>query len=113
MKISELVNPQNFNVDEYDLKDDLIFFMNNDDDFYRKYYYPSMCKMKIHRDRGEEFNTDKFTPLITHAFEQYKEKFPVKNLPNSLTKEDMSDICSKIYENELENIDKQFYKDKK
>ncbi len=113
MKINELVDPQNFNAEEYDVKEDLIFFMNNDPDFYRKFYYPSMCKMKLHVDRGDEFNTSKFMPLIKHAYEEYKVKFPVKNIDSNLSEEDLLDISSKIYETELENISNGHYNIKK
>lgn len=109
MRIDELVNPENFDADEFDIKEDLIYFMGNDPDFYRKFYYPSMCKMKISTDRGDDFNSTKFVPLIKHAFEQYKQKFPVKNLQDSLSKEDLSDICSKIHETELDNIKQGHY----
>lgn len=104
MKITELVNPEKFNTEEYDLQDDLIFFMNNDPDFYRKHYYPSVVKMKLHHDRGQELDSSKLIPIVKHAYSEYKNKFPVKNLDKELDKSNIDDICSKILETETENI---------
>lgn len=104
MKITELVNPENFNVEDYDLHDDLQFFMNNDPEFYRKHYYPAVIKLKICKDRGTDFDSEKFAPLVIEAYKIYKNKFPVKNLSKSLNDEELKEISAKIYETELQNI---------
>ncbi len=104
MKITELVNPEKFNVEEYDLQDDLIFFMNNDPDFYRRHYYPSIIKMKLNHDRGQELDSSKLVPIVKHAYSVYKDKFPVKNLDKELDQPNIDDICSKILETETENF---------
>jgi hypothetical protein len=104
MRIDELVDPNKFSAEEYDLQDDLKFFMNNDPEFYRKHYYPNVIKMKICRERGDEFNSDKFQDLVKEAYKVYKEKFAVKDLKSSLDDEQLSEICSKIYEDEMNNI---------
>lgn len=104
MKIDELVNLEKYNVDEYDLHDDLQFFMNNDPDFYKKHYYPTVLKMKLCRDRGDDFNPINLSSLVHEAYELYKKKFPVKNLESKLKNEDLEKVCSKIYETEITNI---------
>jgi hypothetical protein len=112
MRIDELVNPEKFNVEEYDLQDDLIFFMNNDPDFYRRHYYPSIIKMKLHHDRGQELDSSSLSPIVKHAYSAYKEKFPVKNLDKDLEKSAIDDICSKILETEMENFKTKQYDEK-
>jgi len=109
MRIDELVNPENFNKEDYDLQDDLMFFMNNDSDFYRKHYYPSIIKMKLNHDKGKEFDSSKLVPIVTQAYNNYKEKFPIKNLDKELPQTDIDDICSKILETEKENIKQGHY----
>ncbi len=109
MKIDELVDVEKFNVEEYDLHDDLHFFMNNDPEFYRKHYYPTLIKMKICKDRGDEFESAKLIPLVKEAYKIYKTKFPVKQLESSLDKNTLEEICSKIYETELKNIESGHY----
>jgi hypothetical protein len=105
MKINEFVDPKNFHAEEYDLHDDLKFFMNNDPDFYRKHYYPTILKMKICHGRGDEFTSNKFMPIVKEAFKLYKTKFPVKNLNASIKEEDLNEICTKIHDEELKNIE--------
>jgi hypothetical protein len=112
MRIDELVNPDNFSAKEFDVKEDLIHFMNNEPEFYRKFYYPAMVKIKLHKERGNEFDSTKLAPMINHAYSIYKEKFPVKDLQSKLSKEDLKDVCSKIYETELDNIKQGHYDNK-
>ncbi len=113
MKIFEVINIDNFNAEEYDVVEDLIFFMNNDPVFYRQDYYPSMLKFMHCNKTGKQFESSNFRPMVKKAYKMYHHKFPVKNLKKDINLEMLDEICSKIYENELENIKTGHYNSKK
>ena len=113
MKITEVINLEKFNADEYDIKEDLIFFMNNDPIFYRKMYYPSLLKFRDAYKKDNNFDCEEFAPMVSQAYKMYQKKFPVQNLKSSLDKTMLDEICSKVYEQELENIKMGHYNDRK
>lgn len=113
MKIFEVINLDGFNAEEYDIVEDLIFFMNNDPGFYRHEYFPSVMKFRDCNKSGIKFESDKFKPMVEKAYKAYYRKFPVKNLKDKIENETIDEVCSKIYETELENIKQGHYEHKK
>jgi hypothetical protein len=113
MKILEVINLDSFNADEYDLGEDLIFFMNNDPAFYRHQYYPSVLKLRDCNKSGIKFESDQFKPMVEKAYKEYYQKFPVKNLKQEITNEIIDEVCTKVYESELDNIKQGHYDIKK
>jgi hypothetical protein len=113
MKILEVINVDNFNAEEYDVAEDLIFFMNNDPMFYRQNYYPSMLKFMDCNKSGKPFESSSLRPMVKKAYEMYFHRFPVKNLQKEIDSELLDGVCSKIYETELENIKTGHYTSRK
>jgi len=109
MRIDELFNPDNFQLEDFDLKDDLIFFMNTEPNFYRKAYYPTMCTFKEYHDKGKNINPLSFKTLVEKAYKEYKKEFPVEGLENDISKEICEEICAEIHKIELENIKQGHY----
>lgn len=89
---------------EYDLKDDLKCFMQNDPTFYRKDYFPVMNKFKKYIKLGKIVHPRAFESLVTRAYEQYKQKFPVEGLESTLSKEMCEDLCESLHEEETNYI---------
>jgi hypothetical protein len=93
----------------FDLADDLMFFMRNDDDFYRRHYYPHVVKCKSHIKQGNDLSPKVFAPMVQHAYECYSKKFPMRELPESLDGEMLSEICGKLRTEERTHIKKDIY----
>ncbi len=107
MHIFELYNP-NIKREDFDLTDDLIFFMRNDPKFYRQEYHPFLQKFHRHCDADRRVSTKAFVPIVTKAFESYKDSFPVEGLEEKLSEENLQDVCEKLQAEET-----QFYHDEK
>lgn len=95
MKIFELYNP-NIKRGDFDLSDDLIFFMRNDPQFYRKDYHPFLQKFNRHCDAGRSVSPKAFIPIVKHAFECYKNSFPVEGMEEQLSNNDLREVCEKL-----------------
>ena len=115
MKIQDLFEniPHRLPVDQgklpFDLADDLIFFMRNDDDFYRRHFYPHICKIKGHVKQGQNLSPRVFMPMVSHAFECYTKKFPIRELPESLEEDLIEEICTKLRKEEVQHINNNIY----
>jgi hypothetical protein len=115
MKIQDLFEnipsrlPEKMDQLPFDLQDDLIFFMRNDNEFYRRHYYPHIVKCKHHLNQGQNLSNRVFEPLVRHAFECYSNKFPIRELPESLSEKMCEEICNKIKSEESKNISKKIY----
>jgi hypothetical protein len=99
MKIFELFNP-NMKRDDFDLTDDLIFFMRNDPQFYRKDFHPFQQKFIKHCDADRSVSAKAFAPIVKQAFETYKDMFPVEGLEDTLTEQNLKEICEKLHSEE-------------
>jgi len=109
MRIDELFNADNYKIEDYDLKDDLIFFMNNEPEFYRKTYYPTMCTFKEHYSKGRKVNPLAFKGLVEKAYAEYSKEFPIEGLEKNISKEMCEEVCTEIHKIELENIQNGYY----
>jgi hypothetical protein len=105
MQIHELLPAEGNKQLGYDLKDDLMCFMHNDPTFYRKEYFPVIHKFKEYVEAGKMVNPRAFESLITRAYEQYQQKFPVEGLQPKLTKEMCEDLCKAMHEEETKHIE--------
>ncbi len=99
MHIFELYNP-NIKREDFDLGDDLTFFMRNDPKFYRQDYYPFLQKFNRHCDAGRTVTAKAFIPIVKHAFECYKNSFPVEGMEENLSEQDLEEICDKLQSEE-------------
>jgi hypothetical protein len=93
----------------FDLADDLMFFMRNDDDFYRRHYYPHIVKIKGHVKQGRDLSSKVFAPMVHHAFECYSQKFPIRELPESLEEDLIDEVCTKLRTEEVKHIKDDIY----
>lgn len=96
-------NPEKKEVD-FDLHDDLAFFMQNDPEFYRKDYFPFLDKFHSSCKKGNELSPAIFKNVVLRGYNDYKKKFPVEGLENSLSMEDLKEVCTKMYKEELDNF---------
>lgn len=90
---------------DFDLHDDLMFFMNNDPEFYRSEYYPFLNKFKHHCDAGRTVTPKAFVTVVKKAYEDYKTKFPLPELDESLDEKEIEEICEKLQTQENKNYD--------
>lgn len=97
---------------DFDLHDDLIFFMNNDPEFYRGEFYPFLVKFKRHCEGGRSVRAKAFEPMVTKAYDMYKNKFPVNELEENLSQHDLKDICEKIQGQSLKDYHDEKRKDR-
>lgn len=63
----------------YDLLEDVVYFINNDDEIYRKLVFPLIIKYK-HPDPTH------CIPVIQQGYESYKKRYPIKLLPDTLSR---------------------------
>lgn len=92
---------------DFDLIDDLIHFINNNTEFYKSVYYPVV--QKFHNNHKYNLPLDKsvFVPVVKQAYDVYKKAYNLDNLPAQLDMQDLSDICTKLYQQEEGEIKKQ------
>jgi hypothetical protein len=88
----------------FKLGEDLVFYMNNDDDFYRRHYFPVLKLCKNKHDHNMNFSHRVFKPVIKAAYDQYKQKFPMRELDEQLSEEQCEKIARDVYEQELMNF---------
>jgi hypothetical protein len=86
---------------DYDMHDDLMYFMNADPEFYRHTYYPFQHKVYAHCDKDKEVSPKAFKNIVIKAFEEYKKKFPIKELSENLSENDIKEICEKLQSQEI------------
>jgi hypothetical protein len=97
---------------EYDLKDDLICFMHNDPMFYREQVFPAIYKFKKLSEQGKKIHPKAFGPLVKKAYEEYREKFPVQGLKESLDEEMFEEMCAELHRMESQYIKDGHYDEK-
>lgn len=93
----------------FDLADDLLFFMRNDDNFYRKHFYPHVVKCIGHSKQGRDLSPKVFEPMVRHAYECYTNKFPIRQLPDSLDEAMCEKICDQLRKEENKHIKNSIY----
>jgi len=92
---------------EFDLIDDLIEFINNDTTFYKEVYYPLVQKLRDNYKTGASLKKASFISMVKRAYELYKETYDVDQLPDTLSSDTVHDICNKLYQQEIDDIEKE------
>lgn len=82
---------------EFDLADDVMFFMNHDDDTYRRHLYPAMTKAKQSYGSGIKVDRNLFSSIVNNAYSNYCQKYPLRELPDTLPKEVTERICNSLH----------------
>lgn len=105
MKINEF-SEQHDDKLPFDVTEDVIVFMKNDPMFYRKKYFPAIMQMKDDCKRNKKVDAEKLLgPAVDSAMNTYCKKFQVgKNASRVFDMQDRTSIISKIYSEEMENI---------
>ena len=108
MRINELLEGKKFDEKEfvkqneagreidYDLTEDLVFFMNNDDDTYRRHVYPSIAKCLEHFKGKKPASPSIFQDAVRESYKKYIEKFPIRELPESIDDKQLREVCEKM-----------------
>lgn len=91
---------------DFDLHDDLMVFMNNDPTFYRTKYFPFLEKFKKYCNAGKNVEPRAFKTIVAKAYEDYRKKFQVEELSDTLSDRDLEEICEKLQAKEVEQFRK-------
>ena len=96
---------------DYDLVEDLMYFMNHDDDAYRRHVYPAItdCVDRINSNR--KTTPAIFKNAVEECYKSYIQKFPIRDLKDSLEDDLFSDTCNKMYKEVCNNVKEGKYKD--
>jgi hypothetical protein len=96
----------------YDIVEDVVVFMRNDPMFYRKQYFPAISKMADLTRAGEKCNKHSLlSNMIEQGITEYCRKYKVSEMPDEVfTLEDRHTLMSKIFSEEMEEIQKGEYK---
>jgi len=96
----------------YDIVDDAQVYMKNDPMFYRKEYFPAVSKMADMHRAGKKANPrDILMPMIDKGCIGYCKKYKVARHPDDIFhQEDRDLLFDKIYQEEMEQIEKGDYK---
>lgn len=89
---------------EFDLIDDIIFFINNDPEFYRTTYFPLVSKFTDELKKNRVPSADAFKSVSEKAYDAYKAKFKVKDLPDNLSPDELKDTCIKLHTQEVKHF---------
>lgn len=107
MRIDELFSQNDSKKElDFDLADDLIFFMQNDHEFYRTEVFPVLSKLQKYYKLGKDTSPIMFKNLVLRAYNTYKAKFPIDELEDTLTMEQVKEICNKLYHTERSQLEK-------
>lgn len=108
MLIKEFTTP--IDIENTNLLDDLHFFMHNDTVFYRKIFYPVIAKVRDRVKSGKGCKDTVFKSCVDSAVDIYCKKFNIAGNPVSVfTNVDRDSLARKIFEQELEEINKGTY----
>jgi hypothetical protein len=96
---------------DYDLVEDLIHFMNHDDDVYRQHVYPSIVKC-IHGIKSKTpTGPGIFKDAVIKSYDRYIVEFPIRELPQALSKKTFKEVCTKMHEEVCQHAKEGKYKD--
>ena len=116
MKISELLENAIFNDQDfieqygdkkkinYDLIEDVVHYMNNNDSVYRKYLYPSIIKCVDKINSKQTVTSDIFKQAVINGYQTYIDEYPIRELPEKLSRSVCKKICDSIFEEVKNNI---------
>lgn len=96
---------------DYDLVEDLMYFMNHDDDVYRRHLFPAISKLIDAADSKRKLNANIFKPAVESSYKIYINKFPIRELPDSIEDKICEELCSKMHEEVSQHISDGKYKD--
>jgi len=123
MRISELLENKHFKHDDFiqhttkgreinfDLVEDLVHFMHNDDSVYRRHTYPAIARCIDYTEEKRKTDKNIFKPAVEHSYKIYSEKFPIRELPETLDKELFDQVCEKLHDETVEHINDGKYKE--
>lgn len=107
MKIFEIVNRELEKELDFDLVDDLIHFIQADPTFYRTKYFPVVDKFKHSCKKDKILGSKIFVNIVNDAYEIYKSKFKLEDLPEQLPKHMLKDICHKLKSMEYDDFQRE------
>ena len=96
---------------DYDLVEDLVYYMNHDDDAYRRHLYPAVTKCIEGIKAKRSTSPSIFKNAVTECYKTYIQKFPVRNLKDSLEDDLFREVCEKLHEETCKHVEEDKYKD--
>lgn len=93
------------NTQDFDVVDDLIHFINNNTEFYKEVYYPVVQKFANGQKYNMPLSKSLFVPVAKKGYEVYKQAYNLDDLPEQLSIEDLNDICTKLYDQQIKDIE--------
>jgi hypothetical protein len=85
--------------------------MHNDDNIYRRHTYPAIARCIDYTESKRKTDKNIFKPAVEHSYKIYAEKFPIRELPETLDKELFDQICEKLHDEAVEHIGDGKYKE--
>lgn len=109
MRIIELLEGKMYELDElstekdkhgldFDLAEDVAFFMNHDDNTYRRYVYPAVVKCVRKIKSSEKIDPLCFETAAKESYQNYIQKYQIRQLPETLDEDVTKSICEKFYD---------------
>lgn len=90
---------------EFDLVEDLLVFMRNDPIFYRKSYYPMVIDMmKSIKRKNDVDKKNSILPVVKKGYDEYCKKYSINPKNSQYNKQNIFSLISKIYNEEVHNI---------
>ena len=123
MRITELLEGRDFDDLEFvkkdgdkegvnfDVVEDLVYFMNHDDDVYRRHLYPAVNNCVECVKSNRKTSPSIFAKAVEESYKQYIQKFPVRDLKDSLEDDLFRAACKKIHEDTCKAIEEGKFKD--
>lgn len=105
MRIDELAQNDDMKL-PFDVVDDAVVFMRNDPMFYRKQYFPAVSKVADQFRAGKDPDKSVLGSMVDSGINSYCKKFNIARKPADIfTMEDREAILSKIFSEELKEIE--------
>jgi hypothetical protein len=95
----------------YDLAEDLAHFMEQDDHCYRRFFHPALDKFLQHKGSNKDPKPSVFKEAVKQCYGVYIKKFPIRELPDELDEETLSQVCEKLHADHSEHHENGKYKD--
>lgn len=96
---------------DYDLVEDLVYFMNNDDEMYRRHVYPAISKCLGDLKTNRKTSPSVFEKAVQECYKNYIQKFPIRDLKDSLEPKLFKEACKKLHEETCSHYEEGKYKD--
>lgn len=96
---------------QFNLAEDLAYFMHNDDDSYRRHLYPVLVKCVHDAKKNRNVDPKIFKTSALESYKNYLKQFPIRELPEDLDDKLIKEVCEKLHDDFVKDIEEGKYKD--